>query len=287
MFKRYLIITALIWLLWAWQNFVYAEFWSNDCKIVLNGVDTAMEQFTTDVKWQWSTLVDQNTIKQATQNLSNHCNWVVWWAESNYIFDHLIDLWFRKLDAYTDDSLRYNIPADIKWKEWQKIITDFANPNNNTKPEQVLESFNTYWPLTEQTWTSYVPSSTCNIENVEKLSLYWKYKATCAIASCLAKKKVLVTQTITDETSAVRLQKDNEICNTLTLNRYYTEASYIKQLTARVGVRTINNLIEQYTKNYFVWNRRQSLYEQFTSFDQNLTFVNRKIQEGTPVCSSK
>lgn len=283
--KRFILITV-IWLLYVWQP-AYAEFWSNDCKIVMNWVDKGIDLFKNDVKSQWNPLVDEDTIGQAVQNLSNSCNKVVWWVESNYIFDHLVDLSFRRLDAYIDPALRYNLDADTKWKEWQDLVTKFATPSNNTKPEQIIQAFSSYRPLVEQAWTTYVYSSTCDIPNTDKLSLYWRYKAACSIAKCLSEKRVLVTQNPSDETSAVRLKKEANICDQLTSNRYEAEVSYMRQLVARAGIRTINNLVEQYTKNYFVWNRRQNLYEQFTSFNQNLSFVNRKIQEGTPVCSAK
>ena len=246
-----------------------------------------MTQFKYDVKSQWSTLVDESTIKQAVQNLSNSCNIVVWGAESNYIFDHLIDVSFRKLDAYSDATLRYNLTEDTKWKERQELVTKFATPSNNTKPEQVIEAFQTYWPSSEQDWTNYIPSTSCNIENTDSLSLRGRYKAACIIAKCLSQKQALITQNETNKTSAVLLLQKGEICDELSQNRYLSEISYMRQLVARVGIRTINNLVEQYTKNYFIWNRRQNLYEQFTTFNQNLSFVNRKIQEGTPVCSAK
>lgn len=285
--KKKLISLVVIGLLYAWHSNVNAAFDVNDCRIVANWVDRALAVFQDDIKSQWPTLVDEKVIGQALQNLSNSCNGKVGWAESNYIFDHLIDLSFRKLDAYTDSTLRYNLDADTKWKEWQKIVTDLANPANNAKPEQVIQAFSSYWPATEQNWTIYTLSNTCNIQNTNQLSLYWRYKATCLIAKCLSEKKALVSQTTTDNTSANLLLDNDQICDTLSENRYQSEVSYMRQLVARVWIRTINNLVEQYTKNYFVWNRRENLYEQFTSFNQNLTFVNRKIQEGTPVCSAK
>lgn len=287
MYQKHIILIASIWLLYVWQPTVYADFSTNDCAIVINWVDKAMEWFKNDVKSQWNTLLDENTIRQAVQNLSNSCNSTVWWAESNYIFDHLIDLSFRKLDAYEDATLRYNLSPDIKWKEWQEKLKKFSDPTNNTKPQEIIDTFALYWPAKQADWTTYVPSNTCNITNSDSLSLRWRYKAACSIAKCLSEKKTLVTQNSTDETSAVRLQNNSEICEDLSQNRYLSEISYVKQLIARAGVRSINNLLEQYTKNYFVGNRRQSLYEQFTSFDQNLSFVNRKVQEGTPVCSAK
>jgi hypothetical protein len=61
-----------------------------------------------------------------------------------------------------------------------------------------------------------------------------------------------VTQNASDETSAVRLKSESNICDELSSNRYEAEVSYMRQLVARAGIRTINNLVEQYTKNYFV-----------------------------------
>lgn len=258
-----------------------------DCPIVRNGVQKTLLEYKKSLNNQLSSIIDEKALWQALQNLYNYCNGKAWWAESSYLFDHLIDISFRKLDAYKDATLRYNLDADTKWTERQTTLTDFADPTKNKKPEEIIIGFNTARSTNYQ-WTTLIPSeSSCTIENIDIMPLYTRYKAACEIAKCITLKKPRATQFATDKTSTTSLYNEPEVCDILAKNRYLQENSYIKQLVVRAWIRTINNLVEQYTKNYFIWTRRQNLYEQFTKFDQELSFVNRKVQEWTPVCSAK
>ncbi len=259
----------------------------DDCKIVLNGPEAAFENIKNGINF--TSLLDENAVQQALTNLHNYCNWKVWGAESYYLFDHLLDLWFRKLDAYPDATLRYNLEPDMKWKLRQDMVTKFADPTQKATPEQIQQGFVSYRPGYEAQGASYATSPSCNITNLESLSLRGRYRATCEIAKCIAQIPGIVTQNIWWNGSASQLNAIDPCTssNWIVVGRYMQEVAYIKQLSARAWIRTITNLVEQYTQNYFIWTRRQNLFQQFSSFDQNLQFVNRKVQEWTPVCAAK
>lgn len=260
---------------------------SLDCGFLQNWVQRSLIEFDKSLNSQWPTLISKKAFWQALQNLSNFCFGKAWGAESDYLFDHMIDIGFRSLDAYDDKTLRYNIEADTKWLERQRLLKEYANPINNTIPETIIQSFNTFRPSAEKPWNTLSIDTNCNITDTNNISLYWRYKAVCETALCIVNKKIFVTQNTSDKSSIAKTTSNPNLCEQLAQKRYWNEVSYIKQLVARAWTRTITNLIEQYTKNYFVNNRWQSLYEKFTKFDQDLSFVNRKIQEGTPVCSAK
>jgi hypothetical protein len=59
---------------------------------------------------------DKEALDIAKQHLGNYCDKDKGTpgAESPYLFDHLIDIGFRKLDAYAEDTLRYGLTADEK-----------------------------------------------------------------------------------------------------------------------------------------------------------------------------
>ncbi len=284
--KTYILGIAILLYMSVWST--YANVFDNaDCPLVRNGVQKALLEYKKLLNNQFPSLLDEKAVWQALQNLYNSCSGKVGWAESNYLFDHLIDLGFRKLDAYTNPSLRYNLDADTKWAERQTTITEFADPTKNKKPEEIIAGFNAFRPVYTNA-INYIPSElTCDITNTDTVPLSAKYKGVCEIAKCISIKKWRVTQFATEKTSISEINNNPELCDIMAKNRYIQENSYIKQLVARAWIRTITNLIEQYTKNYFIWTRRQNLYEQFTKFDQELSFVNRKVQEWTPVCSAK
>ncbi len=257
--------------------------------------------------YSYNWLYDSQTIWTALQHLTDYCciQWYidssrdickwseerVWWAESPYLFDHLINVWFRKLDAYTDAKLRYNLVADNRWTEWQQELQKFNTPSNLATPENIIDIYNsdkfwrtTNWSANEKDW--FILDVSCNDakDRYNQLSLYDRYKASCEIAKCLANTTTFAGAN-SSKTSINLLQENPEICETIYSNRKNKETLSINQLATRVWIRTITSIVEQYTKNYFVWTRWQNLYEQRTNFDQWLTFVNRKVQEGTPVCS--
>jgi hypothetical protein len=260
---------------------------SLDCGFVQNWVQRSLTEFDKSLNWQRPKLMPRKAFWQALQNLSNFCFGKAWWAESDYLFDHIIDVGFRSLDGYENSTLRYDIEADTTWLERQRLLKEYANPINNTVPETIIQSFNTFRPSAEKPWNTLDLDTNCNIDNTNNISLYGKYKAVCEIASCIVNKRIIITQNTSDKSSIARIKSNENICEQIAQKRYWNEISYIKQLVARSWIRIITNLVEQYTKNYFVNNRWQNLYEKFTRFDQDLIFVNRKVQEWTPVCSAK
>ncbi len=294
---------ALSLIIIAWESF--AADTKFDCGLI---VEDKIAASTIAPNWYWyNGLYDNQTIWTALQHLADYCciqwyinasRWIckwseerVWWAESPYLFDHLINIWFRKLDAYTDANLRYNLPADSRWTEWQQELQKFNKPSNLATPESIINVYNsdkfwrtTNWQNTDNPW--FIIDASCNDakNRYDQLSLYDRYKASCEIAKCLSNTTTFAWAN-SSKTSINLLQESPEICETIYSNRKNTETLSVNQLATRAWIRTITSIVEQYTKNYFVWTRWQNLYEQRTSFDQWLTFVNRKVQEGTPVCS--
>lgn len=288
----YIICTSIALIATSWVWFAAARY---DCSLVIDGVQKAASNYQNQTA---NTLYDKQTITLALQHLSDYCckKWYIqwetactgienrkWWAESPYIFDHLIDLWFRRLDAAENATLRYNLPADTVWAEWQAKIKTFNNPESLTKPNDIVTTYNStkFW---QETNTKSIIERNCVLSNetYNSLSLYDRYKVACDISVCIAKIQPILGEN--SATTSVRRLETNP-CDTLLASRKNTETAIVKQLLTRVWIRTITSIVEQYTNNYFVWTRWQNLYEQRASFDQSLTFVNRKIQEWTPVCS--
>lgn len=281
--KKLLLAVITGWIccipLWSYADSPY------DCWLVLNGVDNAVSLYKKNLLLQ-NSILDEDAMKTALEHLKNYCDGKNEWLESPYIFDQLIDISFRKIDALENANLRYGLKEDSKWSEWTKKIKEFTDPENNTVPEQVVQQFTTFWPSAEAWDIPYTPWNNCYLEKYDQLSVYGRYRAACEISTCIAKNITTVLQN--SESSAKLLQTDR--CRweySVVHNRFLSEAAYVKQLLARTWMRTLTNTVQQYTSNYFISNRRQNLFDKFTQFDQYLSFVNRKVQEWTPVCSSK
>jgi hypothetical protein len=236
---------------------------------------------------------DKSALDVAREHLANYCGKGGPGAESPYLFDHLVDIGFRKLDAYTDSALIYWLTPDAKGKEWQDKLMQFAGQfsNTDTGKEPVKENtiglfitdFTTYRP-TNTLWIAY-NQDTCKIDNYSSLSLYERYKATCEIARCISMKQPIAVTAGEAPTDNSSNKLTNNPCNDISSNRFINEASYVKQLLTRVGIRAITSNLTSYTQSYFVWGRWQALFDKMMLFDQYMTFVNHKVQEWTKSCS--
>lgn len=289
-------------IVWLWSTILTAltvgyTFADYDCILADSSASLEKYQSTSAVPWPFA----KDDLNLARQHLAGFCNKISQgnkiqdaseWAESPYLFDQLIDLWFRKLDAYSDPSLRYWIKPDDSGVTRQKKITDFSSqfastdtgkePNKENTIGAFITDFSTYWPTNKA--GASVDTNTCTIQNYSSLALYQKYIATCEIASCISDKAIVQDQTQTNSANS-KTKIGTSLCDTITTNRFITEAAYAKQLITRVGIRAITSTLSSYSQNYFIWNRRQSLFDKITLFDQYMTFVNHKVEEWTPSCS--
>lgn len=261
-----------------WNTTHAAPVYSFDCSLTTNSQNNLSW---TIWLYQKDWPLNTKTLQVAFTHLKNSCDNKVWWAESRLLFDHLLDIWFRKLDAYEDATLRYNQEADKKWQERQDKIKEFTDTKKTTTPEDIINTFVDFWGDNPQSKPT-LNAITCEVENYDTLNLYKRYLATCEAARCIAIKKASFVWDDAFQSSAWLVQTN--MCATIATNRRNTELAFVRQLTVRAGGRIVESSFTSYTNTYFK-SRWSDLYESFTMFDQWLIFVNRKIQEWTATCS--
>lgn len=292
------IASILLWTIVYTQR-VSAEY-IGDCATMLNGTQKALQAlggYAYDGE-----AVDTETLTRWLQSLGHYCCAyklldsenqgcketadIEWGADSPYLFDQLLDLAYRRLDANEDAAARYNLSADPKWEERQKKLVELWNPDNKVTPQNVLESYIANRP---QITPPLIDFNTCTMpensnSSYDALTLDQRYTVACHMSSCIADKAAKTTSNLID---ASRASQTINMCHNIVQTRVNQETDYVRQLQVRVGTRNINNIMQQYTQNYFIDTRRQMLYEATNNLSQNLTFVNRKVQEWTPSCSGK
>jgi len=132
------------WDCWFVQETKWGNFW------------TAFEKRS----WQNEIIYPKESIKRALLNLKASCcqqniiwsdtircktdkeNWLLWdnYPDSKFLYDHLIDIWFRRLDAI--EKLLYEwVVADPIWKEWRDFINKKWNQEEWTTPTDILPKF--------------------------------------------------------------------------------------------------------------------------------------------------
>lgn len=273
-----LIMATVIWFYWAPSAYALDNF-SYDCGITVGAKDNISRAAGVDNAWG---VLDKNSLEMAFLHLKNHCNYKLWWAESDLLFDHLIDIGFRRLDAYEDEKLRYGLATDSAGSGWIAKINEFTDTEKINTPEKIINAYVEAWGDDPQITIDPPNTGTCAVKNFEKLNLYKRYLATCEMARCISMKKTIVISEWVVQSSA-SLVKTNR-CSTIVDARKDSELAFVRQLTARASLRATDSLFTSYANTYFK-SRRSDLYENFTAFDQWLTFLNRKIQEWTATCS--
>ena len=122
---------------------------TNDCS-VLNIQDW---NYTSLPKWKYTSIMPEESFKKVFDNLRaacckweihNYCDGInIEWnfPDSVFLFDHLLDVYLRRLDAkWQDDNwedLMYWLQADEKWKERRDAISDIWNNSEGTPPLQI------------------------------------------------------------------------------------------------------------------------------------------------------
>lgn len=172
--------------------------------------------------------------------------------------------------------MRYGLPPDDKGSERQKKLTELGNPDNKITPSAVQQAYATNRTLGP---TPFVSSDTCSMgtdTQYNSLTIDQRYAVACMMASCIAEHAPKATSDLTD---ASRASTTANLCPDIYKQRINQETDYVRQLQVRVGIRNVTNILQQYTQNYFIDTRRSMLYDEMTNVSQNLTFVNRKVQE--------
>ena len=79
--------------------------------------------------------------KPNLEALSWKCDSLVFWPESPYWYDHLVDVGLRRLDA---EFIYPGMTVDPDGKAWRDFI---KNPDNITNPTAFLNEYKKYWTL--------------------------------------------------------------------------------------------------------------------------------------------
>lgn len=111
--------------------------------------------------------------------------------QSAFLYDHLIDVGLRRLDAFPDQKLRYELEADPTGASWRTFITQAGETKDGTTSKIIMEKYNTL-----RTSKMTLPSNPNNDElkpiienynnpdyynNPDKVSLADKYNVICEI----------------------------------------------------------------------------------------------------------
>ncbi len=186
------------------------------------------------------------------------------WPESSYIFDHLLDVWFRKLDAL-DDLVRWSVDND--WQTRRIYVNKWVENIKWVRPQQIVDVFNYYW-------------------NPNNWILFKKYLYVCDDIEKIISKLITVNY-FNNWKSTFSFDKDflKRLCIQQVYSRYYKEEAFIRLLLIKKGNLMLENEWKNYVIKQFVQQDWQRLVEKFSKFVGYLTRIVKLIWEWAKNCN--
>lgn len=216
--------------------------------------------------------------------------------ESQYLFDHLIDIMFRRLDAKDSDvnwwNLMYNLTPDPTWLTRRNWITTLANSKDWTSPLLIKEAYTLYrtskWivPIAWNNETDYLTSRIKEINSdYPNWSLRSKYERVCDIAVHILYNDTFKNSISKSEYKDRTLSSAFTSCEKIEINRVENEKIYVQSTLLQKGNKLLYDTVRSYLVDYFLKQRLQELEQ--TIFDLKTFFfdVNKTVTEIVEECS--
>ncbi len=257
---------VFICMIFSWN--IFAAELQYDCNI---GKDT-VESIQESTKWKYD-IFKQDDILLAQRNLKWYCckekilesseycaNVPEYYADSPYMFAHLMDIWFRKLDW--DNNILYPwAELDKDWKARRKQIRKLAEQYEWEMSSDMIQDFSTSWDI----W---------NINGLAK-----KYQKVCEEALVISDK--IFDFHNSEKVPETLFQK----CKSVSKDRIWDELLYFQRTMLHKWNKLLTHNMESYLDEYFVENRWPALMEKITVLLGNFSVVVEKIHNWVENCS--
>ena len=294
--KKLFILIAIIL---SFVSFTFAANVGWDCVLVLSkdrnlsSRDESNEELTNLVK-----AMPKEAMEKVFDNLGKYCceakilsencnstNDDTLYPESIYIFDHILDIYLRRLDA--KDNLLYGLSAESSWQERREFIIEHGNDVNGSKPMEIKVKYDAFWTWTKnivsfadndsKTKENWKSSIETQIWQYDSWTLRDKYNLACDLANYISEHKFINGKWLT--------QSEYTLCKTLTNNRIDHENTYVQTLLMQKANKLLWANMKSYLGTYFV-SKKLSDLEQIL-FDINTSFseVNKWVTKLIPQCS--
>lgn len=273
-------------LLVLWRNSILS---SRDENIVLTGLVSSMPKEAMEKAFD-----NLNKYCCDAKIISSNCNTTndkTLYPESIYIFDHILDIYLRRLDAKVENdnwkNLMYNLTADWSGQEWRDYITECGNDINWRQPLEIKTKYEAYWTWskniasfidndtkTKEDWTSSIKA---HIDRYEDWTLRDKYNLACDVVNYIVENKPIDWKWLT--------QSEYKLCKDLTNARIDREYTYVQTIMMQKANELLWSNVNSYISDYFVYDKLSNLQQ--IMFDINTSFseINDGVTKLIPQCS--
>lgn len=299
--------------LYIWSAFAI-ETGTNDCSIVSLTKDW---NYTSFPNQKYQNIFTQDALKKSFDNLRAACckreikelscdgidiEWT--FPDSLFLFDHLLDVYLRRLDAkWKDDNwedLMYWLTADEKWKLRRDSISQIWNNSDWTPPLQIKQLYEQY-----RTWTKYLPKynddNTQKDNTTRKNSVSWniavfgewtlldRYNNACDLITYMyldiTKNMEHRKYTLDTSTRQAKLKNIYNSCTNLINNRVSSERIYTEAIAQERWNAFLDNNIDAYLNVYFLNNELTSLQSIIHNRQNTFAEIVKSISKLVKKCS--
>lgn len=195
--------------------------------------------------------------------------------ESPYLYDHLVDIGMRRLDAFPNDALRYGLAPDPTGKKRGDIITAAGESKDGVTAKSIMDDYPTYRStktlISANATNKELATLAQNYNNIDKVTLRDKYLSICVIIRNLYP----------------ALQKDTDIvigsfqskCQQVANNRVKQEDLLTRSLMIKKSTDLLLSTSKAYMQNYFV---QQKLVEMTSIIDKVRSLFATMVQQAAP-----
>lgn len=252
----------------------YTQTFANDCGLVNTGnLEAIINNFNSANYTKYHKFMIPEGFAQAVTNLKTHCctkklitcteaetkNFPKEekYPQSDYLFDHLIDITMRRLDG--EKTLAYNLDVDPMAEKRRTIIKDLANKENGIPASIIQWDFVGYWTLNKKkTRNLEIVLKNYNTTDTWTLSMADKYDTVCELSKMLYKELQKDTKVIIGEYNEPK--SFFKKCTNMVKDRVQRESVYVKILMIQKSTQILDESTKAYTKKHFVEEKLMALW---------------------------
>ena len=217
------------------------------------------------------------------------------YPESIYLFDHILDIYLRRLDAKQEndngDDLLYNLEPDSDGKQWREFIINHANNVKWSLPLEINQEYKKTRAFSQNVtaysnnYASAIDSRKSDIEyaikNYENWTLRDKYNLACDVAKYI---NDISTGGVVIGASEITTQ-DYVNCKNLTDNRIKNETLYTKTVLMQKANVLLWSNMKAYLDTYFVNDKLSDLQKIIFDINTTLAEINKAVAKLTHLCN--
>lgn len=289
--------------------FTYAEDTDWDCTLVLlkdKMLSDRGEDENDIVKTNMSAAMPKEAMEMAFDNLKAYCcdtekipsdfcesiNSDVFYPQSIYLFDHILDVYLRRLDAKQQNDnwsdLLYGMDPDWSGLERRTFVMQQGNDVNWSLPSEMKKKYEKFWKkgvnitmslgeknlVVQQSWMSNTASA---IKLYDNRTLFDKYNFACDLSNYIVLSAWIEAQWLTTE--------EYDECIKLIENRINKEKLYVQTIMSQKWEKLLLTNMDAYLDTYFVNNKLYELMQTVFGISTSFSEINRAVSRLIPNCS--